>query len=615
MTVSNPTTLYDFFTDPRFVSSASKYNCVQTAILRYYLTAHTGKRLKNERLNEDTIKKQIQKLQRIKLDSNFEISTHLELIKKGGEMYGKSKTQMKSHVSYGKRFFDFVSTSIKSVSETTEDNKNVILSTSEAIMDKSAWIGKVKKIGEKVALVNNPNLYLEELKAKYPNLQEKELYKKSQLSLDKIFGIIDSFVKYKKKKCRKVTCEKDKLNILKFLGWYKKNYELSIDQVVIEQIIPIVSPYIEYDIDVLTDEDFSEIAKQEWFLKRKIKEKSRKFTSILNNYLNGYLKNRKNSSKRIYVQSLINFCHFLYKDITDIEENSDFQDISLINRLHVYFRDIDKNKDNDLEENQIIPFDWTEIEMVCERLRKEADQDFRYRKRGKNNKGDKKTKRLKAIHLQTFLVIAFFCVMPPDRIRTFRELTFGKTLKYGIRNTKTNVFTSYEKLKEGETPKYYIHLLSHQYKTGDTYGTYWHEINNVKYENGKRFYDYLNQWLFEGYRDELALVKTNSVFVQKQFKNDGHKKPACDDCKMLEIGRFVKRIFKRKTKFPLNPHALRNIYVTHINNLNVPEETRRAIAYMMHHDLETANKIYNKQTPDEKIALGVDYLKQVHLPA
>jgi hypothetical protein len=87
--------------------------------------------------------------------------------------------------------------------------------------------------------------------------------------------------------------------------------------------------------------------------------------------------------------------------------------------------------------------------------------------------------------------------MPPDRQRTFRELTFGKTLKYGIRDEKRNTFTSYDKLKQEEEPKYYIHLLSHQYKTGDTYGTYWHEIKNVTYKDGKQFYDYLNQWLFE----------------------------------------------------------------------------------------------------------------------
>ena len=612
MITSNPTSLYDFFTEPKFVASVDKFNCIQTAILRYYLTAYTGKRLKNERLNQDAIKNQIKKLKRIKVDSNFDISTHLELIKKGGEMYGKNKTQMKSHVSYGKRFFDFVSKSVVPVPEKSEYNKDDILPYSEAIMDKSAWIGKARYVGKKVILINNPDLYLAELKVKYPNLHNRELYEKAQSSLEKIFKTINSFIEYKSRNSREVSFEHDVDNVLRFIGWYKQYHELSIEQVDIEQIIPVISPYMEYDIDDLSNESFGEIAKQEWFLKRKVKNKSKNFVVILNNYLSNHLKKAKIGTKKIYVQSLINFCYFLYKDITDVEENSNFQDISLINRLHVCMRDISRNKE--IEEEQIIPFNWTEIERVCERLRKEANQNFVYHKGNKNNKGTKLTKREKALHIQKFLAIAFFCVMPPDRQRTFRELTFGGTLKYGIRDAERNTFTSYEKLNEGEEPKYYIKLLPHQYKTGDTYGIYWHEINNVEYQDGRKFYDYLNQWFFEGYRDELATAeKTNAVFIRTDkgisFRKDEYRRQENE----TRFGKFIKNIFERKTRFPLKPHALRDIYITHINNLNTPEETRKAIAYMMHHDIETANKIYNKQTMDEKIALGVDFVNSANL--
>lgn len=602
MIVSNPTSLYDFFTDPKFIKSTDKLNCIQTAILRYYLTAHTGKRLKNERLSQDAIAKQMKKLKKIEVDSNFDISTHLELIKKGGEMYGKSKVQMKSHVSYGKRFFDFVSLSVTPTKK--KYNKDAILPYTEAIMDKSEYIVKTRYKNKKIILENNPNLYLAELKVKYPNLDNEELIKKAQFNLEKIFKAIDFFIEYKKKSCEKPSYKNDVGNILRFLGWYKEYHNLSIDQVIIEEIIPVISPYIEYDINNLSDENFINLAQQEWYLKKTVKDESKKFIIVLNKFLNGYLKKSKVSSKKRYIQALINFCHFLYKDITDVEENSNFQDISLINRLHVCMRDLKKNKE--IEEEKIIPFEWTEIEMICERLRKEANQDFEYQKINKNNKGKKLTKRQKALHIQDFLAIAFFCVMPPDRQRTFRDLTLGETLKYGIRDTKRNTFTSYEKLNEGEEPKYYIHLQPQDYKTGKTYKTYWHEINNVEYEDGKKFYDYLNQWLFEGYRDELATAgKTNAVFIRTRKGIDFKQDPDNDD---TYFGSFIAGIFKRKTKFPLNPHALRDIYVTHINNLNLPEETRRAIAYMMHHDLDTANKTYNKQTMDEKIALGVEFI-------
>lgn len=618
MTISNPTTLFHLFTDPKFVNSTDKLNCVKTAILRYYLTAHTGKRIKGERLNEKAINKQIKKLKKIEVDSSFDINAHLELIKKGGEMYGKSKTQMKPHVSYGKRFFEFVSKSvITSEQNAIKNNKDAILSYEEAIMDKSEYVVSPKVKNRKIILENDPNLYLSELKNKYPNLSDQKLYKKAKFSLNEIFKTLDSFIEYRKQKSKKYTYNRDRRYLLRFIGWYKEYHDLSIDLLSIEDIFPIISPYEyskQYNLEDISQKDFSEIARKDWVLKLEIKYKSKDFRKVLIKFLHNYQKQSSKSNKKAYIQALINFTHFLYRDITDIEENDDFQDISLIKTLRVCMRDLDKDKqreEKNIEEEKIIPFVWKEIEAVCERLRREANQNNYYRKTEKNYKGGKLNKRRKALHIQDFLAIAFFCVMPPDRQRTFRELTFGKTLKYGVRDKRRNIFTSYDRLKPGEKPKYYIHLLPSQYKTGDIYGTYWHEINNVQYEDGKRFYDYLNQWFFEGYRDELATAgKTDAVFI-RTLRGIGFR-DSKEGTEAHHFGKFIKNIFQKKTKFPLNPHALRDIYVTHIYNENVPEETRKAIAYMMHHDPETANKIYNKQTLDERMASAIDYLKKYH---
>ena len=616
-----PTSLYDFFVDLNFTNSVDKYNCIQTAILRYYLTAHTGKRLKNQRLNEEAIAKQIQKLKKIQVDSDFDVDSHIELIKKGGAMYGKTKNNMKSHVSYGKRFFDFVYQSVKPNKEKKKHNKDDFLLYNEAIMDKSQWVKKINKRGEKTVLQNDPSLFLKELEVKYPNLNKKEILQKAQNSLKSIFKIINSFIEYRKKTCRKTSYKKDVGAILRFLGWYKIDNCLSIDQLSIKKLFPIISPYVEYQEEELNDDNFiTKIARKEWILKKEIKDKSKNFIAIVDKYLSDYKVNLKIRSKTHIIQSLIEFSRFLHKGITDFEENDNYQDISLINRLLVYKRDLDKIKE--VEQDKTIPFTWEEIEAVCERLRKEANRDFEYDKRKTNNKGNNFTKRSKALRLQRFLAIAFFCVMPPDRQRTFRELTFGETLKYGIKD-KNNTFRSYENLEPGEEAKYYIHLLPHQYKTGDSYGTYWYEINNIKYEDGKQFYDYLNQWLFQGYRDELATAgKTNALLIRTRtgvsFKmsdeNFDEEKDSSKDSS-TNFGQYIKRIFQSKTKYPLYPHSLRNIYITHINNQNLSQETRKAIAYMMHHDITTADNTYNKQTSDEKMALAVEYLNKCLSPS
>jgi hypothetical protein len=52
--------------------------------------------------------------------------------------------------------------------------------------------------------------------------------------------------------------------------------------------------------------------------------------------------------------------------------------------------------------------------------------------------------------------------------------------------------------------RYYIHLQSEDYKTGDSYGEWLGEFPNTEFPDGSRFYDYLNKWLFRGYQDEAG---------------------------------------------------------------------------------------------------------------
>jgi len=601
--VSYPTSLYSFFTDPKFIKSTSKYNCVQTAILRYYLTAYTGKRLKTERLNTAIIKKQVLKLRRIEVDSDFDILSHLELIKKGGKMYGKTKTQMKSHVSYGKRFFEFVYSSINSfVTEPKHQDKRS-LRYREAIMDKSAWIVDRKNSNRTIFLREDPYYYLPELKDKYPKLKEKKLYQIAKINIDKNFEVINSYAEYKSQSCTIFTVRNNVKKITRFLGWYKSFYQLPVDELDVYKIIPVINPYVEVP-ENLSEKNLLDLAKKELILKNTIKVKVTEFMKALEKFYDDYLKKSGKGNKREYAQALINLSHFLYKDITDTTEYSKFEDISLINRLRIFMKEISSLKE--IKKDKIIPFTWEEIKIVCERLRMEASvvYGFDASKINNINKGYKLTKRQRALRLQDFLAIAFFVVMPPDRQKTIRELNFGKTLKYGVRNADLNLFTDYKDLKEGETPKYYIHLLPHQYKTGKTYGTYWHEINNVKYKNGTTFYDYLDKYLFEGYRDEIAIKETNDLFIREKTRT------SFKDGEYLEthFTEFIKNIFLRKTKYPLSPHRLRDIFITHINNQNLDENVRKSIAYMMHHDIQTADRSYNQQSSDEKMSLALEYL-------
>lgn len=602
--MNNNPSLGDFYVSEEFQKNEDKLSCVQTSILKFYLTGHTGKRLKCNRLNQNEIRKQINKLKKIIVDpETFNIEEHLDKVKQGALMYGKTEKQIESDLSYGRRFFKFVKDKLcpPVVQSSSEDPNNLTLQYTEAIMDKSEFIPETKKYREKIVLSDNPSDYLEELRLVYPNLTKSELLSIAEKEIERFFTIIKKFEIYYTKRGNNASsflCTKGYL--LRYIGWIKRHKGLTIEQLEIDQIIPVINPYPEMT-DFNDIKSIEEIAVHDYRLKHEIKQVTRNYKKLLEEFFGDYGEEWALATKDKLISSIISFAEFLYKDITDNEENDNYQDISLIKKLKVLRRELRNEGDNFCP--KVIPFIWDEILQVMYRLKKEADQDHGYDTTHKNCQGKKLSDKQKALHLRDFLILAFFCVMPPDRQRTFRELKFGETLKYGFQDPQTGIFTPYDQLDQGQKPNYYIHLLPHQYKTGKHYGEFWWLIDNKDFQDGTKFYDYLNMWLFNGYRDKFANKKTDYVLITR----------GGDPFAEVERGRFThcfKSIMNRKTKFPLNPHALRHIYITHVRNLGLSDHELKAIAYAMHHDKATADAIYNRQTQYDKIKLAVQFVNQ-----
>ena len=601
-------TLYEYFTSPEFQSSVSKINCINTSILRFYLTGHKEKKVRGQRLTKKQIETQLVKLKDISVDQSFDIEYHLSLVEKGCKMYGKdTKAKMKADISYARVFFEFVKNSLPVSSQGEEES---ILPYRQKIMDKSMYKQKSCSVNRQIILENKPYKFIDELKDKYPHLSEQELVDKSTESLAKIFDILNSFAEFRKnkEKLRDRTINTNIDVLRRFFGWCKEETELTIDELGITKIIPVIDPYINnyQDEDELDDNFVTELAKKEWLLKSKINRKTKSFIKLLNRYFNTYMAETTTGAKVLVCNALIAFTKYLYHDITDEDEGDDYQDIKLINRLKAYRRNLEK--DNCDEDDGIVPpFSREETIQVAMRLKKLADQDYEYNSGYKYNRGNKLTKFSKALHLQSFLVIGLMVFMPTDRSRTYRELTFGKTLVYGLYNYETANFTPHDQLQKEEVTKskYYIHLLPQQYKTGKTYGEFWYEIENIDFGDGTFFYDYLNKWLFEGYRDVMTRAgKTDAVFIRSRsgisFRDSNRSK----------FGSYVRSIFFRLTNYNLSPHSLRSIFVTYINNLGLSDKERESIAYIMHHSKEMADKVYNKQTSREKMTIGVTFMKQ-----
>ena len=203
--------------------------------------------------------------------------------------------------------------------------------------------------------------------------------------------------------------------------------------------------------------------------------------------------------------------------------------------------------------------------------------------------GKKKiTLRIKSRNLLYFLCVAFSMLIPPDRPDALVSLQIishdkkNNSLLLGI--LKNGKFTFKENMDNPEDAKWYIHLV--KYKTKKTYGEYWSlPIPNIKFRDGKLFYDYIEDWLKNkrNYNNEC----NHNYFFRRQI--DLEPMTPSDWYTMIST-RFINYTFKA-----IDSTTLRHMYVTELRNRGATDAEKIAAAYAMHHSLEIANNVYNEQ--------------------
>jgi hypothetical protein len=217
--------------------------------------------------------------------------------------------------------------------------------------------------------------------------------------------------------------------------------------------------------------------------------------------------------------------------------------------------------------------------------------------------------------LQNFLLLGFFVLVPPPRQRVIRELEMGRTLKYGI--FENGRFTSFEKMPNPNEAKYHIHLLPEDYKTGDVYGEWLGEFPNTEFFDGRKFYDYLSRWFFQGYQDE----NSNWLGMRELIATPGEKTVFVGD----RIGtshdsgslhQKIRTIFTRWTGVPISPHDLRHLYRTHIDDpvTGATSEERESAAYWMRHSSQMAQKTYSHLSNEQKLRAGGQMAERLNQP-
>ena len=248
-----------------------------------------------------------------------------------------------------------------------------------------------------------------------------------------------------------------------------------------------------------------------------------------------------------------------------------------------------------------LPLTLKDVRTVLETYKQHIDDPARYHKRSNGNVyKTKRPRKFTAQDLQRFLMLGVLCVVPPLRRRTLAQLEFGRTLVHGI-ETESG-FIPKDKMQNPSEALYYYDMLPDDYKTGKIYGNYFVALPNYYFQDGSCFYDYLNKWLYEGYREELLEhgQSHQCLFVRAYGNKKGDLKgdPLPYECYTTVIAELIQKF----TGIKIRPQIFRVIYRTHYVNIGAPPDVLDALAFFMQHSPETAAKVYTRRSLSEKLA-------------
>lgn len=592
-------TFLDVLNDYSAEHSSNHVANVRSALYRGYGKGLQGRKTNKTRFTKEMMMRMEKAIERHPINlSDFERQYHLQIFEKGCDLMNISIQNRHSLRSYFKRLLDFVEQKYL-IPQPAVQPVVKAHTVRKKIMDKS-YIEeqKVKKPKRaNIALSQDPKDFLDRLQTKYPNLTDNELLEIANKSLNKIEQVYQEMREFQRRnKVRDVSIETRFRFLSRLMGlWYEFNKNVAIDDFSIESMIPVINTNKEE-----INSNLNAIYVEEGQLRNKAKNEAKRLIQFLNKfYIYCELSNRNTSNK--YIDCLTMCAKFLYQDVTDTMEYSDYEDITVINYLKV-FR---KNKNKTLKESapQPLPLSWDEVDEVAKALKRDYDKakyEYIYHKYSKKYVGThEKTEAQKAKQLQAFLIISLFSLIPPKRQRIVRELTMGKTLKFGTLDRNGWIIPLDPQNDPNSKGVYILDLGPDDHKNGSRTGRSYQEvIPNRDFGDGTCFYDYLNQWLFK-YRQVLVKTDVKTVFV-REIKGDAFNKDS--------IRQKIYSIFKTKTGVGISPHLIRHIFVTHLADNNVDFSKRKAAAISMGHDPKTAEKYYCRQTDEQAILPIIEYM-------
>ncbi len=584
-------------------ANPSEIPLVRSALLRFTLPGLGAKKPKGVRLTTQEIIEALDFLRSLSLDKAEKL---LEAQEKTFEMLKTKKERQRQPRYYLKKFIDwgkenqFFSNETETTTETYKFRHGCRSKNRKKLTTNRTRYSKIR-------LSIQATDYLENYQQDSLEINEKILTETIQKELDRIQLQVKEFNYFLRDTCREITAES--LNLLRIwiiLGWLHSVKKIPLSQLSLESIIEVVE---------LNPASRQFSTYNDYLLaKARAREEALKIGNGTVEMLKEFFSHRPTPislrTKQIYIEAVINLAKFLYRKQTDETVALNYEDIPVVQSLKVFSNKIGKQrKDVPMAiffEEKYVP--WEVILTVLEKLRFEADLETRTSRSQEGKiRQEKRPKTSIAKSFMKFLLLAMFVLIPPLRQRTYRELELDRTFKYGMFESR-NRFIPASKMAEPEKAQWYIDLLPADYKTGKAYGDWNAPFPNVKFPDGKTFYEYIDRWLYRGYQGEdgtwhgwreVLCPNHNYIFFKERLG---------EQLDTNTLASKIKNIFLRWTGTPTTPHALRHIYRTYIDDprTKATDAERQSVAFWMQHDEKTAAKEYSHQTCQNKLQLGAE---------
>jgi len=458
---------------------------IKSVFLCEYARGIEGKKTAQKRATKIVMARMENILDKIIIDENFDFDDAVQCFEKGSILV-KSKVDSKR-----KSYFCKGLTYIKEQLNTPAIEPQVLLqaySPRQPVI-KKGYVQEQLKQGKKPfnakKTIRIDKIRLRDrLEEKYPERSEKEIQFILDSQWERLETEFNHTLDFLEKTRRDITIRKIKELYYRLLGWeYLQNDRLTIEDISLNSIIPIV------DTRVRKCQTPEERYIKEGEKRDEAMEKTDERLEWLEQFFEDYGITSAGTAQN-YIDSLIALSKFYYKGITNKRRYSNYEDIEFICALRV----LRHRCAEDMEGRKVKPIvlNYDEVIIVMKSLKADFDHEF-YESlvTGKNNKQYLQKSPKDVIHraksLQKFLMLMLLTIYPPERQRTLRELTFGKTLKFGIINEQ-GFFRELDPFDyQNNEGMYFIDLNPKDHKNGNEY--YQDALFNRVFEDGTCVYD------------------------------------------------------------------------------------------------------------------------------